>query len=353
MLSRSMSIVLTVALFLAQGAHALSSDAPEIAVESKFTSRDVEVRLRDGSVLRGELSGPESISLTTSYGELSFPLENMLRLKAAQRMPAQDLIAIAAAIKELDSDEFAHRAEAQKILEGFGPSAAAILKEAREHASAEAYTRIGAVLNRIAEKDSRKLQLEDVVKSDEFEAQGALKADVFKLKHKLGDLEVKRDDVDVIRWLGKGNTRNLELEVNIAMKQWTDTGLDSMPGEKFAIVATGTINPFGSSNITGPAGSANWGDATPLTGALIGRFGPGGNPFIIGAGKQWRTDKKERLYLKIQCTEKIAAQNRRPSQGHFKIRMATGTWADDIAKTSGEAPADSTQPNGTELQIED
>src|SRR5207248_2963568 len=54
--------------------------APERAgspAESKHATRDVEVRFRDGSIVRGHLKGIDQVALKTSFGTLKFPLEDL------------------------------------------------------------------------------------------------------------------------------------------------------------------------------------------------------------------------------------------------------------------------------------
>src|SRR5579863_1570419 len=94
----------------------------------KAGPRDVEVKLHDGSLVRGELQSIDTLTLKTAYGVLNFPITSLIKVTPAAKMPDQDAAAISSAIKGLDNDDFAKRNEAQKKLETFGASAVAAMQ---------------------------------------------------------------------------------------------------------------------------------------------------------------------------------------------------------------------------------
>src|SRR5476649_1038278 len=67
---------------------------------AKFAPHDVEVRLKDGSAVRGELKSTEAIVLKTSFGALKFPIEDIYQITHAQSGAPVDAARIAAAIKD-------------------------------------------------------------------------------------------------------------------------------------------------------------------------------------------------------------------------------------------------------------
>ena len=79
----------------------------------KYGVRDVEVKLLDGSLLRGEIQDTEGIVLKTAYGPLTIPVTDILRIERGDHISQHEKDEIAAALKELDNDEFAKRAAAQ------------------------------------------------------------------------------------------------------------------------------------------------------------------------------------------------------------------------------------------------
>ncbi len=302
--------------------------------DEKFAPNQVEVHLRDGSMLLGEISGVDALSLKTPYGTLNFPLNHVLRVRAGFRLAKQDETDILALIKDLDSDEFNVRGQAQKRLEERGAAAASVLRDVKGKVSAEARSRIDAILKRIGDNNP-KLVLDDSIKSDEFEATGTLQFETVTVKSHIGDVKVKLEDLDSIRFLANGSDKSLTLDASTGMDDWFDTGVDSTPGEKISVTCTGTVNLFGNLQ-TGPEGTTNWGNRPFLTGAVVGKLGDTGKPFLIGATKQWATPNKLRLYVKIFCAENTANNNTNQSTGEFKVRVATGVWSDETA-TSGDA----------------
>jgi LssY C-terminus len=99
-------------------------------------------------------------------------------------------------------------------------------------------------------------------------------------------------------------------------KQWVDTNIDLHAGEKVRFTSTGTIGYASAKSSDSQAGQAvgpdglsrGWRDlihqyAVPNGGhgALIGRLGStdGGQPFLIGASKEFQAPVAERLFLGI------------------------------------------------------
>jgi len=299
-----------------------SSAAPQ------YGPNDIEIRLRDGSLLRGEISSTAPIELKTAYGNLTFPLSRILRIKTGFRLAKEKEGEIRTAIKELDSDDFTTRGQAQHALEEFGAQAVDILKDARTKASAEARSRIEAILKKVS-GTSVHLSTDDLVKSDEFEAAGTLQFDVFNIHCHIGDLKVKLEDLESVRWLGAGATKLVVVEARASLADWFDTGVDAIYGEKMSVAAAGGINLFGNNAIT-PEGSNSWGAAPFQTGAVIGKLGANGKPFLIGEGKQWTPENHDRLYVKIFCAENLLNNNNNPSSGEFNLHVATGVWAEEV-----------------------
>src|SRR5215469_14615541 len=115
-------------------------------------------------------------------------------------------------------------------------------------------------------------------------------------------------------------------------QQWVDTNIDLNPGEKVKLTASGEITypPEGKSQerTFGPEGLPRSfsdvvrqypvGDAG--RGALVGRLGAAdsGQPFLIGAGKEFVAPVAVRLFLGINQSTKDAAN----AQGSFQVTIA-------------------------------
>lgn len=101
--------------------------------------------------------------------------------------------------------------------------------------------------------------------------------------------------------------RQLRKQIDVpAERDWTDTGLDLLAGDKLRIIAEGTIN-YASTKSSGPAGGdRDWRDllrALPVNdagrGALIGLIGQAGTatPFYVGTEANFEVDRNGRLFL--------------------------------------------------------
>lgn len=316
---------------------------------SKWGIRDVEVQLTDNSTFRGELDGVDAISLKTSYGVLTIPCGDILRVQRGTRINEKVVNDIGAAIKALDSEEFAKRTTAQQKLETCGVEAIDLLKKAREAGSPEMRTRIDKILAKLNEKFSGKgIQTEDIVSTVRFDVMGTLQLDSLKLASRVGPLSVNIEDLHSIRWLGHGDYKTLSLDPNGGTVAWVDTGITLNNNDQIAIVATGSINPSPNNNNLeiGPMGTENWGaNGGFMMGTLLGKLGTDGEPFAIGQGKAWASTSRDRLYLKIfwnsrQCRIENGAK------GAFKIKIHTGSLAEGVKiPKTGVDDADGQEPN--------
>lgn len=148
-----------------------------------------------------------------------------------------------------------------------------------------------------------------------------------------------------------------------ASKQWLDTGIDLNPGEKVRFTASGAITypqegktqerKFGPEGLPRsfsdvihqyPVGDAGHG-------ALVGRLGPPdvGQPFLVGAGKEFVAPVAGRLFLGINQSQKDAAT----AQGSFQVTidvLEAGAKAGPTAAAGG--PAETQVPSLTSDLLE-
>jgi hypothetical protein len=121
-----------------------------------------------------------------------------------------------------------------------------------------------------------------------------------------------------------------QITVN-ASQQWIDTNIDLRPGEKVRFSASGEVTypqtdkskerkfgpeglPRGFSDVVHQYAVSDAGH-----GALVGRVGPAdaGQPFLVGAGKEFVAPVAGRLFLGINQSQKDAAG----AQGSFQVTM--------------------------------
>jgi hypothetical protein len=138
-----------------------------------------------------------------------------------------------------------------------------------------------------------------------------------------------------------------------ASQQWVDTNVDLSPGDKVQVTASGEITypqegktqgrKFGPEGL--PRGFSGLIHQYPVGdgghGALIGRVGPpdSGQPFLVGAGKEFVAPVAGRLFLGINQSQKDAAS----AQGSFQVAIgvleagAAGATAGTTAAAGGPA----------------
>lgn len=100
----------------------------------------------------------------------------------------------------------------------------------------------------------------------------------------------------------KGITREVTVAGNVA---WTDTGLDVQAQQQLVVDAVGEVaaNPENRTSPDGFVGKPEWRrynvvpDAPHM--ALIGRIGPAGRPFLVGAAFRAPAPASGRLFLGI------------------------------------------------------
>src|SRR5262249_27330959 len=148
----------------------------------------------------------------------------------------------------------------------------------------------------------------------------------------LGAVDVKLYQVRGIRWLGHSN----EIQVTVdatkyggPQEAWFDTGLD-LNGDRLSVTATGTVDVMPNNPgqfMAGPDGlrqdlgfrpGAN-GVMVGQPGALIGKVGQSGQPFLIGSKHDSTPRGKGRLYMKLEPSPWRVNQT-----GNFTVKIVTG-----------------------------
>jgi hypothetical protein len=147
-----------------------------------------------------------------------------------------------------------------------------------------------------------------------------------------------------------GSNNSSQITVN-GSQQWIDTDIDLRPGEKVRFSASGEVTypqqgkskerKFGPDGL--PRGFSDVLHQYPVAdaghGALIGRVGPvdAGQPFLVGAGKEFVAPVAGRLFLGINQGQKEAAE----AQGGFQVTMQVleaGSAGTAAAGGPAEAP---------------
>jgi len=302
--------------------------AGKAAKAEKFAAHDIEVRLKDGSSLRGELKGTDAVVLKTSFGDLKFPIDDIYQLTHAPENSAADREKIAVALKNFQGADAGLQRAAEAALCDAGNAAVEPLFDLRQGVAPDLKPRIDALLRRVLALKADPAASADCIRTAKFEARGVLQLGALKLSGKLGELSIKLAEIDSVRWLAHGILKTIDMDAEPTVHDWLDTGIDANLGESVTVSAGGHVVLFGSVQAE-PAGNSG-GDAQPFPmGAVIGRVGPDGESFLIGESKNWKPENAGRLYLRIAANEDVLQGNQQHSRGHYSVRIATGPWSDD------------------------
>ncbi len=155
---------------------------------------EVTTVFRDGSVLKGvTLSG--SVEMTTRYGKLTIPLEDVKRVEFGFRVSAAEARKIEQAIAGLRSDKEEERAEARRQLVGLGRKPVAALEKASRDKEDVFACRAQAVLQEIRKAipaDQLQGKTQDSVVTGEGVFTGRLAGEMLKARTiTLGEVQLK------------------------------------------------------------------------------------------------------------------------------------------------------------------
>lgn len=281
-----------------------SSEPPESA----------EVRFADGSSVR-MLLGQSTIDITTRYGKLSVPVEDIRKIEFGFRYPEGVKDNIDSAVAKLALPDAKDREAAVKELLTFRELAYPALKRVAVGTNPELATRASEVIRKLEEKvgaDKLRIQDLDTIHATEFVVTGRIEAPTLKGRTTyFGDVIVQVAELRSIRFLGGGGGE-AEVAVDAAKYAaltrdvWFDTEVDVLEGNALEITAAGIVDlyPTGGNYKVGPDAMPRQGqspDGTP-SGMLLGRIGEKGKTFQIGTKYSQSISDSGRLYLRIECS---------------------------------------------------
>ena len=305
----------------------------ETVVPKVPTVLEFDVGFHDGSNVKVVVLEP-AVAVTTKYGKLTVPLAELRRVELGFRYPEGVEAKLAAAIERLAAPAYLDREEASKEVRELKQYAGPALKRAATDDDAERRTRAAALLQAVrrdvpAERIDAKDY--DTVETADFTARGRLDSTSVKVRtRQFGEAVVKFAEVRQFRAAAAAApagevTIDAATHSKLNWSAWLDTEVEVSANAPLEITASGTIDQWPQEPgryVSGPAGNGN---AAPnqqgnirlvmpnqpfpnrgmpqgqvLSGALIGRVGPTGQPFVIGASlTQPRSAEAGRLFLQI------------------------------------------------------
>ncbi|MBI4606823.1 MAG: hypothetical protein HY721_33070 [Planctomycetes bacterium] len=271
-------------------------------------------RLRDGTRLAGT-PDLKVLSVATPYGKLTVPVPEVVRVRLAAAEDPQLAGRIAESVKGLSSEEFDKREEAMAALREIGLPALEALKKALVSEDEEVKTRAEKLVSEIEEQvedEDETASLvgpiageEDEVVTLKFTVKGRVEEESFQLATRYGSLNLSRKDIVSIVFRDSPHatvTFQVPAGTFAGANKWFDTKLAFAQGERLHISASGQINLEQYGQTTGPEGTSNISGnqlGSFATGALVGKIGEKGQPFLIGTEHDASSNAAGNLFLGI------------------------------------------------------
>jgi hypothetical protein len=296
----------------------------------------VEVRYNDGSTVKMKLL-EDVIEVVTRYGSLNVATHEIRRIEIGMRCPEGVSKRIDAAVADLSSGDFKAREAAGAELLSLREYAYPAVQRAAKSADMETARRAQALLKTMREKiPSEKLHIKghDVVQTIDFAIAGHIKPPALKARTAyFGDIRLNLAEIHTIRW--QMVTKNeAEVMVDAAKyasqhEQWLATDFEASADIHLEVIASGLVDlwpvPGGVGQWTaGPGGQANWGGGMGARmpfpgGALIGKIGEQGKPFLIGEKYSGKAQADGKLFLRI-----VPSPWGNESSGEYKVKISMG-----------------------------
>lgn len=320
---RSMTFAFPI-VFVLSGVVAGQSAIPK----SVGSARPAEVRFADGSVVRMNVL-QETIEVTTRYGKLTIPTDEIRRIDMGLHIPEGIDKQIDGAIRNLSSESFKQREDASKDLLQIGHWAYFALQKAAASPELEVAKRAQSLLIRIAEKtppEVLKLRVDDVVQTRDFPVVGKITSPAIKANWPLfGDQMLRLSDVRSVQLRGQRGDSEIVIEASkfgSSLDQWFDTGIAVDTQLRMTIASEGNVDLWPQTPgqyVAQPRGFNTPGKGGAfLAGALVGRIGETGRVFMIGERYEGTAPEEGRLFLQI-----IPSPWNNASSGAYRVRVAT------------------------------
>ena len=272
--------------------------------------------LRDQSRIAGKPK-LKSLDVETRYGNLSIPLDQLVRVRFARRLPAELQGKIEKLIKELGDEDFDKREAATAGLKEIGAPALDALRKAAKSENDEVKNRADGIIAGLATESSKTPQAadddplpqlsgtEDEVTTTRMTVKGRVTMEEIALETQYGDLRVSVSDLSGItfRMSGPSTAKATVSCQNQPPQNWLETKVDLEKGQKIKIEATGQVTVRNYGIVSGPDGNREYsGHATfnnfPML-SLGGKVGKKGEPFLIGNNYTGKVRGQGKLYLGI------------------------------------------------------
>jgi hypothetical protein len=267
-------------------------------------------------------------------------MADVRRIEVGFRYPDGVEAKVERAAAALGDPAFRDREGAERALLAFHDLAVPVLTRAARSTDPEVAKRAAGVLRRIREKlpeDRLAVKDFDVVETAEFTIHGRIETPALRVRTKhFGEAKLPVPELRAVRATVAEVSSTLTLDAAKYARpnnqDWFDTGVEVSADRPLDVAVTGQIDqwpqqpgqymsgPGGTGaavgGIPGPAGRV-----TPMpSGAVIGRIGRDGAPFLIGAA--YKTDRPSgtgNLFLRI-----VQSSWGNDSAGSYKVKVKSG-----------------------------
>lgn len=286
---------------------------------------EFQVKMHDDSQL-SVLLLDTSVTVVTKYGKLVVPSADVRKIEPGFRYAAGVEERVNRAIEDLGAPEFKVREEAEGVLVSLGLSAVPGVRRATKSTDPEVASRAATVMKTLRKKvpeDKFEVPDYDVVETAEFTFRGRIEASQVRVRTKhFGDAAVPLADIRSFASAAKGGASEFAVDAAQFAKTnngvWMETKVEVGDGQQLTITATGQIDqwpqqpgqylciPSGQMTVNGmvqpnrgnPFGPGGM-QMVGSPGQLVGRIGPNGATFVIGAGYKGPASGSGKLYVRI------------------------------------------------------
>jgi hypothetical protein len=293
---------------------------------------DVEIQFANGSAVRMVLE-TAAVEVRTPYGTLSIPVKDIKQIEFGVHMSDDVERQIEESIRRLNAENFREREAATNTLLKLGADAyPAVVEAARNATDLEAAKRAKALMQimgqKIPQKDLR-LQYNDSILTPTFTIVGRIITPTIKARADyFGAVQLQVAQLRLLR------STDLPVEINVFVdaskyaspnSEWLATDFTLDARTRITVTAMGTVNLR--PNIIGAALECNAnGYATGAAaaaavrarrpGALMGRIGDNGPPFVIGENYEGTPAREGKLYLQI-----VPSPYNAESTGGYQVKI--------------------------------
>ena len=302
----------------------LAADPPKKGSDSTY----YEAKFADGSVIQLTLQ-ETAVVVATKYGKLTVPLADVRRIEFGFRFPEGMEAKVNAVVEDFGSAEFAARDKASKAILTFGEFALPAVKRAMKSDSPEVVRRAQEALRKLEEtlpKAVLELREFDVLHTADGPIRGTIEAAGFKAKTKyFGETTLSLADLRDLRPVGAVANEEFALDAakyaKLRWAAWHDTGVEVTADSTLDIAVSGKIDqwpqspgqymtgpggsngfvagPDGGPNLGGPGGFPGGPGVQYKSGAVYGKVGEKGTPFLIAEAYKGKPTERGKLYIII------------------------------------------------------